>query len=243
MRLRLVTAFFAGFACGLAFLAIFLWQSGRLRTIAAAPHSPPSPITQPATPPARKPDTASPYLPPKSPEPAPIAASPPAVEAPDAAREKLPDRIPDQALTSRKLLMPVQGVRAKELRDNFNEIRGNHRHEAIDIMAPRGTPVLAADEGNVVKLFLSKPGGLTVYQFDDSRTYCYYYAHLDRYAPALKEGMLLRKGDVLGYVGSSGDASPGAPHLHFAIFKLGPEQHWWQGTPINPYRTLTSGGE
>jgi murein DD-endopeptidase MepM/ murein hydrolase activator NlpD len=117
-------------------------------------------------------------------------------------------------------------------------MRGGHRHEALDIMAPRGTPVLAADEGNVAKLFLSKPGGLTVYQFDGSQTYCYYYAHLDHYAPGLKEGTLLRKGEVLGYVGSSGDASAGAPHLHFTIFKLGPDRHWWQGTAIDPYEFL-----
>ena len=105
-------------------------------------------------------------------------------------------------------------------------------------MAPRGTPVLAVAEGNVVKLFNSKRGGLTVYQFDNSATWCYYYAHLDRYAPSLKEGTLLRKGDVLGYVGSTGDASPNAPHLHFAVFQLGPEKHWWQGTAIDPLPLL-----
>ena len=105
-------------------------------------------------------------------------------------------------------------------------------------MAPRGTEVLAVAQGNVVKLFTSKPGGLTVYQFDDSRSWCYYYAHLDHYAPGLKEGMLLRKGDVLGYVGSTGDASPDAPHLHFAVFELGPEKHWWQGTAVDPLPLL-----
>jgi murein DD-endopeptidase MepM/ murein hydrolase activator NlpD len=135
-------------------------------------------------------------------------------------------------------MIPVQGVHAADLRDNFADMRGGHRHEALDIMAPRGTPVLAAGEGIVVKLFLSKPGGLTVYQFDDTRTFCFYYAHLDRYAQGLKEGALLRQGDVLGYVGSTGDASPEAPHLHFAIFKLGPERHWWQGTAIDPYSYL-----
>jgi peptidoglycan LD-endopeptidase LytH len=142
-------------------------------------------------------------------------------------------------LLERRIIIPVQGVRAQDLRDDFSEMRGGHRHEAIDIMAARGTPVLAADEGKVVKLFLSKPGGLTVYQFDPTETYCYYYAHLDRYAAGLHEGMLLQKGDVLAYVGSSGDASPTAPHLHFAIFKLGPERHWWQGAPINPYGFLS----
>jgi murein DD-endopeptidase MepM/ murein hydrolase activator NlpD len=147
--------------------------------------------------------------------------------------------LPDRPPIERRLIVPVQGVQAAALRDHFNEMRGGHRHEAIDIMAPRGTPVLAADAGKVVKLFLSKPGGLTVYQFDDSQTYCYYYAHLDGYAPGLKEGTLLRKGDVLGYVGSTGNASPDAPHLHFAIFRLGPELRWWEGVPIDPYEFLT----
>jgi peptidoglycan LD-endopeptidase LytH len=141
---------------------------------------------------------------------------PPQPNAPNGASESLPER----PLMERRLIIPVQGVHAEDLRDSFNEVRGGHRHEAIDIMAPRGTPVLAAGEGNVVKLFLSKPGGLTVYQFDDSRTYCYYYAHLDRYAPGLQEGALAPRRS-LGYVGSTGNASPDAPHLHFAIFKLG----------------------
>jgi murein DD-endopeptidase MepM/ murein hydrolase activator NlpD len=105
-------------------------------------------------------------------------------------------------------------------------------------MASRGTPVLAVAEGNVAKLFTSKQGGLTVYQFDNTGNWCFYYAHLDRYAPGLKEGTLLRKGDTLGYVGTTGDAPPDAPHLHFAVFRLGPEKHWWQGTAIDPLPLL-----
>ena len=163
------------------------------------------------------------------------APDPPATQVPIAVLRSQPER----RLTERRLIVPVQGVHAEDLRDDFNEMRGGRRHEAIDIMAPRGTPVLAADDGSVVKLFLSKPGGLTVYQFDDSRTYCYYYAHLNSYALGLKEGTPLRKGDVLGYVGSGGNASPDAPHLHFAIFILGPERRWWEGSPIDPYGFLT----
>ena len=102
-------------------------------------------------------------------------------------------------------------------------------------MAPRGTPVLAVEDGRVAKLFLSKAGGITVYQFDPVSNYAYYYAHLDRYADGLTEGASLHKGQVIGYVGSTGNASPDAPHLHFAIFKLGPERQWWRGTPLNPY--------
>jgi murein DD-endopeptidase MepM/ murein hydrolase activator NlpD len=161
---------------------------------------------------------------------------PPPAEVPRPAFRSLPR----PRLTEPRLIIPVQGAHAEDLRDDFNEMRGGHRHEAIDIMAPRGTPVLAADDGAVVKLFLSKPGGLTVYQFDDTQTYCYYYAHLNSYAPRLKEGTPLRKGDVLGYVGSSGNASPDGPHLHFAIFRLGPDRRWWEGEPIDPYGLLTS---
>jgi murein DD-endopeptidase MepM/ murein hydrolase activator NlpD len=122
--------------------------------------------------------------------------------------------------------------------DTFNEMHDGHKHEALDILAPRGTPVLAVAEGMVVKLFTSKLGGLTVYQFDDSRTYCYYYAHLDRYAAGLKENTLLRMGEVLGYVGSTGNASPEAPHLHFAVTRLGPDKEWWRGTAIDPLPLL-----
>lgn len=138
------------------------------------------------------------------------------------------------------LLIPVAGVIASQLDDTFNDARGSERrHEALDIMAARGTPVLAARDGKVVKLFNSKPGGLTIYQFDPTGTYAYYYAHLDRYAPRLAEGRQLRRGDVIGYVGSTGNASPDAPHLHFAILVLGPEKQWWKGTAIDPYPLLT----
>ncbi len=105
-------------------------------------------------------------------------------------------------------------------------------------MAPRGTPVLAADDGTIEKLFLSKPGGITIYEFDPTRRYSYYYAHLDSYAKGLKEGMPVKRGEEIGIVGSTGDASPNAPHLHFAIFVLGPEKQWWKGTAINPYPIL-----
>lgn len=138
------------------------------------------------------------------------------------------------------LLLPVQGVSARDLRDTFADGRDSNQrgHEAIDIHAPRGTPVLAVDDGRIVKLFLSKPGGITIYQFDGAEKLAYYYAHLDRYAEGLTEGQNVRRGTVIGYVGSSGNASPEAPHLHFAIFRLGPEKQWWKGEPINPFEPL-----
>jgi peptidoglycan LD-endopeptidase LytH len=133
---------------------------------------------------------------------------------------------------------PIAGLTAKELRDTFEQARGTARHEAIDIPEARGTPVHAVVDGIVAKLFLSKPGGNTIYEFDDSGTFCYYYAHLDHYASGIHDGVRISSGQVIGYVGSSGNADPSAPHLHFAIFQLGPEKHWWQGTAVNPYPVL-----
>ncbi len=138
-------------------------------------------------------------------------------------------------LRMRNLLVPVQGIEKKSLRDTFTDDRSGRVHQAIDIMAARGTPVLAAGDGRVEKLFTSKPGGLTVYQFDPQGEYCYYYAHLDGYAAGVVQGKVLKKGEVIGYVGSTGNASPTAPHLHFSIFRLGPTKKWWEGTAIDPY--------
>ncbi|MEO8001263.1 MAG: M23 family metallopeptidase [Arenimonas sp.] len=146
---------------------------------------------------------------------------------------------PVDAVQSSSLLMPITSVKASQLSDTFNDARSGGRvHDAIDIMAPKGTPVIAVNDGKLVKLFNSKQGGLTVYQFDPTETHAYYYAHLDSYAPGIKEGDSLMRGDVIGYVGSTGNASPDAPHLHFAVFVLGPEKKWWQGTAINPYPLL-----
>jgi murein DD-endopeptidase MepM/ murein hydrolase activator NlpD len=112
------------------------------------------------------------------------------------------------------------------------------RHEAIDILAPRYTPVVAVDDGTVAKLFYSRDGGITVYHFDPQRNYCYYYAHLQTYAEDLKEGDALKRGQVIGYVGTSGNAPPNTPHLHFAVHVLTPEKVWYRGTPIDPYDLL-----
>jgi murein DD-endopeptidase MepM/ murein hydrolase activator NlpD len=145
------------------------------------------------------------------------------------------DRADFDRLRSRSLGLPVEGMNAAELRDNFGEDRGGHGHEALDILAPRGTRVLAVDDGRVVKLFKSAQGGLTVYQFDPTGTFCYYYAHLDAYAAGLEDGGELRKGSLIGYVGTTGNAPRDRPHLHFAVFKLGPQKHWSEGTPLNPF--------
>lgn len=138
-----------------------------------------------------------------------------------------------------KLLIPVEGIKYASLSDTFKQPRGSERqHEALDIMAPKGSRVLAVADGKLVKLFNSKPGGLTIYEFDPSGTYAYYYAHLDRYADGIKEGMQLKRGDLIGYVGSTGNARADAPHLHFAVVELTPAKQWWKGTSINPYPLL-----
>jgi murein DD-endopeptidase MepM/ murein hydrolase activator NlpD len=142
------------------------------------------------------------------------------------------------ALRGRHLLLPVQGLRREELHDNFSEARAGHLHEALDIMAARNTPVLAVEDGRLTKLFASRQGGNTIYQLDPSGTYTYYYAHLERYADGLQEGAQLRRGQVIGYVGTSGNAPPGSPHLHFAIFRMTPEKQWWKGTAIDPFLVL-----
>jgi murein DD-endopeptidase MepM/ murein hydrolase activator NlpD len=148
----------------------------------------------------------------------------------------VPTGLPDlDELRGRRLELPVEGIDRRTLRDTFAEGRTGHVHEAIDILAPRGTPIVAVEGGRIEKLFKSDRGGLTVYQFDPSRTYAYYYAHLDRYAPGLAEGQTVTRGQVIGYVGTSGNAPPQTPHLHFTIFKLTPEKRWWQGAPINPF--------
>ena len=143
-------------------------------------------------------------------------------------------------LRMKRLEMPLDGVSRDQLRDTFDEGRaaGLRRHEAIDIMAPKGTPVRAVEDGRVAKLFTSVAGGLTIYLEDPSGMFTYYYAHLDRYARGLKEEQQVRRGELIGYVGSSGNASEDAPHLHFAIFQMGPEHRWWQGDPVNPFLVL-----
>ncbi|HEY5852357.1 MAG TPA: M23 family metallopeptidase [Lysobacter sp.] len=172
--------------------------------------------------------------------PAPVSTGNNPASAPVAASPAMPvatQSVPGVAGTG--LLVPVQGITAAQLDDTFSDARSQGRvHEAIDIMAPRGTPVLAVADGTVEKLFTSVPGGLTLYQFEPSGRYAYYYAHLDRYADGLREKQAIRRGDVIGYVGSTGNADPSAPHLHFAIFELGPERQWWKGTAINPYPFL-----
>lgn len=218
------------FVMGALFGAVLVY----LAMLPASLHAPPAPN------PERVERVASPVSPaaPATP-PAPIAtvAPSPQTEAPAV----LSTAAPSAALAAEPaLLIPVVGVNANQLSDTFDQARAQGRpHDAIDIMAPRGTRVVAAADGTVAKLFTSVRGGLTVYEFDPTSTIEYYYAHLDGYAPGLAEGMVLRRGDPIGFVGSTGDANPAAPHLHFEIAVLGPEKSWWKATDINPYPILT----
>lgn len=164
-------------------------------------------------------------------DPAPPTVEPPAVAAPP--RITAPPGV---------LVIPVAGIRADQLSDTFDDARGEGRvHDAIDIMAPRGTPVIAASAGTVEKLFDSKLGGRTIYVRRPGGQWVDYYAHLDGYAPGLAEGKRVAQGEMIGTVGSTGDASPEAPHLHYAVNAMAPGEGWWQGEPVNPYPLLRKG--
>lgn len=195
-------------------------------TLATVPAEPPSPAA-PTTPSAVTPAAETTQTPP-----APLPRQP-APLVPTVASGKTPPTSADA------LLLPVQGVTREQLQDTFTDARSQGRsHDAIDIMSAAGTPVLAVADGHIEKLFTSERGGLTIYQFEPSGRFAYYYAHLQGYADGLAQGQAVRRGQVLGYVGSTGNADPAAPHLHFAIFLLGPERNWWQGQAINPYPVL-----
>jgi peptidoglycan LD-endopeptidase LytH len=144
------------------------------------------------------------------------------------------------AAVTGKLALPVQGVQPSALHDDWAEPRGSGTrvHHAIDIMAPTGTPVLAAADGRVEKLFQSRLGGTTIYERSADGGTVYYYAHLDRYALTLTEGQAVKTGQEIAAVGATGDADPGAPHLHFEIHRMTPGERWWQGEAVNPYPLL-----
>lgn len=140
-------------------------------------------------------------------------------------------------LRRHSLQLPLDMASIDAMKGGFAERRdGNARgHEAVDLLAPRNTPVRAVDNGTIARLFFSKAGGTTVYQFDPTQQFCYYYAHLDHYVDGLHEGQSVSKGEIIGYVGTTGNAPRNTPHLHFAIFRLTDANRWWQGTAIDPY--------
>ena len=226
-RLRVLTLGGLWFALGALAALGLTWQNqppeaARPATVAAGTPRAPVPPHDPAGPALVGPRIESP----DDPKPrATTGTSPGAADAIDELRD-------------RRLLIPVDGVEPDDLRDTYFDSRDGRLHEALDIMAPRHTPVRAVEHGRVAKLFSSKAGGLTIYVFDAAERFCYYFAHLDRYADGLMDGQSVRRGQVIGYVGSTGNASAAAPHLHFAVFRLTPDKRWWQGEPLNPYLIL-----
>lgn len=149
---------------------------------------------------------------------------------------------PEAALAAKRLIIPVEGVDPSRVRDSYTASRGGRTHDAVDIMAPRGTPVIATDDGTIFKLRQNQAGGITIYQLDPEERFIYYYAHLDRYEAGLVEGMTIHQGDVLGFVGTTGNAPKDTPHLHFQVMLYRGRGQYWGGEPINPHPFLTRAG-
>lgn len=148
-------------------------------------------------------------------------------------------RTPELEALAKSLTIPVAGLKAEDLLDTFDELRGTRKHEALDMPAPRGTPVLSATDGKLLRLYTSERGGLMIYAADASERFILMYAHLDGYAAGMRDGVALRRGQVIGYVGTTGNAPPNLPHLHFAIARSSDVSKWWQGTPVDPYPLLS----
>jgi murein DD-endopeptidase MepM/ murein hydrolase activator NlpD len=148
-----------------------------------------------------------------------------------------------QALAARSLIIPVEGVDASRVQDSYSASRGGRTHDAVDILAARGTPVIATDSGTIFKLRQNAAGGITIYQLDPAEQFIYYYAHLDRYRDGLAEGMVVRQGEVLGFVGTTGNAPPNLPHLHFQVMLYRGRGQYWGGEPINPHPILARSGK
>jgi murein DD-endopeptidase MepM/ murein hydrolase activator NlpD len=192
--------------------------SGGLRpAVAAAPAAAPPPPSPPAS-----------TLPPR-----PAAAGPLDLAVSDADLD---------ALWARQLMVPVEGVLRRQLVDNYSAPRGARQHLALDIMAPRQTPVLAADDHIIGRLDRTPVGGIVIYATDPSGTFTYYYAHLHRYRRGLAVGDRVAKGSLIGYVGTTGNAPANAPHLHFQVMKRGAGRVWWDGPPINPHPFFAQDG-
>ncbi|HEY0349881.1 MAG TPA: peptidoglycan DD-metalloendopeptidase family protein [Pyrinomonadaceae bacterium] len=167
------------------------------------------------------------------------SGSPPAFPSPASMPSSANQASPTIVGTPPELIIPVAGVRPDQLRDTFSDARAEGRvHDAIDIPAPLGTPVVAAADGTIIKLFHSDRGGTTIYQLSSDSRFVFYYAHLDRYAEGLAEGHLARQGENIAYVGDTGNAGAGNYHLHFSIALVSDPKKYWQGVNINPYPLL-----
>ena len=197
-------------------------------------HGPPKPAQVMSDPVRLKPDTTD--------HAATISAAPPAVVS-GFSRTAGTRTVGTSGEAHSPLRMPIDGMTFESMKGGFEERRGGRRpHEAADLLSPRNTPVHAVGDGTIAKLFFSKAGGTTIYQFDPSGRLCYYYAHLERYAEGLHEGQQVLQGEVIGFVGTSGNAPANTPHLHFAVFELNADHKWWQGRAIDPYLVFKNQG-
>lgn len=199
-----------------------------------------------------RPDSATPELTPASPSTIgtntltapPLSLPPTGSEAqPPVGGSSFPAVGPREAeeLLARRLVVPVAGRAPKDLVDSFNDMRGAaRRHNALDIMAPRNTPVLSVAAGKILKLHNSAAGGLTIYASDEPSRFVFMYGHLESFRPGLTEGASVQRGEIIGFVGSSGNAIPAGPHLHFQVTRNDNMKEWWKGTPLNPFPAFRS---
>ena len=218
----------------LAFIGLVSLSVGRVSSPAVVDSIPVPTVAQPT------PNLTQPAAPVDQPAPSEPAPSPSAPEASPSVAEPAPTPDESESFVGQlKLIIPVAGVRADQLLDTFTASRSEGRsHDAIDIMAPAETPVLAAADGQIQRLFQSERGGTTIYQLSADRKLIFYYAHLARYADGLTEGKQVRQGEVIAYVGDTGNAGPANYHLHFSIAVVSDPKRYWEGTNINPYPLL-----
>lgn len=250
--MRYAVAFLAGAIVGAFSLFLYLQESGRMLATPASAARPASPSPLPVERSAgrRLPASRAAFEPPPGSAPAVPVPSPAAgaTQTAGSTPPRDPEAIsrPTLPITAAppvdRLAIPVAGIGRSALRDTFDEPRGGRRHNAIDILAPRGTPVVSSVDGVIRKIFTSKAGGLTLYVADPANEWIYYYAHLDSYANGLREGLTIRQGQMLGTVGTTGNAPIDTPHLHFSIEKLPATKEWWRGSAVNPYPLLASRG-
>lgn len=144
-------------------------------------------------------------------------------------------------LRAKRLTLPLRGINIENVKGGFYGVRGTRMHEAVDFMAPHGTPIYAVEDGTIPRFFESAAGGKTIYQVDVTGNYVYYYAHLQEYAANINPGDKVKRGTLIGFVGSTGNASPTAPHLHFSIGKMSPEKQVWTTASIDPYEVFARG--
>jgi murein DD-endopeptidase MepM/ murein hydrolase activator NlpD len=166
-------------------------------------------------------------------------ATPAGVSAPASAAPAGVASASDEYLRTRHIALPVAGADMSKVDDSFNEPRdGGRVHRAIDILAPRGTPILSADDGKILRMTTNTLGGISMYTVDSESRLVYYYAHMDRYNDAMSPGRAIVKGDTLGFVGTTGNAPKDTPHLHFQVMRWPADGKYWNGDPIDPYEAL-----